>query len=83
MTKLTEPRKTDDPRYSEPRSDTWLHSAPYTNKINNPEFWRLRADEVRSIIGGMKVDETKAIMTGIAKDYEGIAKLVEQLRERK
>ena len=31
----------------------------------------------------MKVVEAKAIMARIAQDYERIAKLVEQLRERK
>ena len=31
----------------------------------------------------MKVIEAKAIMARIAQDYEHIAKLVEQLRERK
>jgi hypothetical protein len=80
---MTEPRKTDDPRYSDPRSDTGLHSAPYTNKVNNPEFWRFRAEEVRSIADDMKVLGAKAIMSRIAADYERIAKLVDELRERK
>jgi hypothetical protein len=81
---MTKPHKTDHRRYSDPRLDIGLHSAPYTNKIDNPEFWRLRANEVRSIADNMKLVEAKAIMTGIAEDYEGMAKLVEQqLRERK
>ena len=83
---MTKPRKMDHPRYSDPRRDTGFPqgdriSAPYTNKIHNPEFWRLRADEVRSIADDMKLVEAKAIMTGIAEQYEGIAKLVEQLRD--
>ena len=57
-----------------------------TNKVNNPEFWRFRAEEVRSIADDMKAIESKAIkaiMTRIAADYERIAELVEQrLRER-
>jgi hypothetical protein len=85
---MTEQRKTD-PQYSDPRSIAELRqgdriSASVTKKIDNPEFWRLCADEVRNIIGGMNLDETRAIMTRIAGDYEGIAKLVEQrLHERK
>ena len=54
-----------------------------TNEIDDLEFWRFRAEEVRSIADDMKVVEAKAIMTRIAADYERIAKLVEQrLRER-
>ena len=49
-----------------------------TNKVNNPEFWRFRAEEVRTIADDMKVVEAKAIMTRIAQDYERIAELVEQ-----
>ena len=58
-----------------------------TNEIDDPEFWRFRAKEVRTIADDMKVVEEKVIMTRIAADYERIAKLVEQrlrgrLRER-
>ena len=54
------------------------------NKIDDLEFWRFRAEEVRTIAHDIKVVEAKAIMTRIAEDYERIAKLVEQrLRERK
>jgi hypothetical protein len=53
------------------------------NKIDDLEFWRFRAEEVRTIAHDIKVVEAKAIMTRIAEDYERIAKLVEQrLRER-
>jgi hypothetical protein len=54
-----------------------------TNEIDDLEFWRFLAEEVRSIADDMKVVEAKAIMTRIAADYERIAELVEQrLRER-
>jgi len=54
-----------------------------TNEVDDPEFWRFRAEEVRSIADDMKVVEAKAIMTRIAADYERIADLVEQrFRER-
>ena len=49
-----------------------------TNKIDDLEFWRFRAEEVRSIADDMKVVEAKAIMARIAADYERIAVLVEQ-----
>ena len=48
-----------------------------TNEVDDPEFWRFRAEEVRSIADDMEVVEAKAIMTRIAEDYERIAKLVE------
>ena len=55
-----------------------------TNEVDDPEFWRFRAEEVRSIANDMKVVEANAIMTRIAADYERIAELVEQwLQERK
>ena len=47
-------------------------------KLDNPEFWRFRAEEVRTIADDMRDGEPKAIMLRIAKDYEFIAKLVEQ-----
>ena len=53
-----------------------------TQKVDYPQFWRFRAEEVRSIAGDMKVVEAKVIMTRIAADYERIADLVRMLRER-
>ena len=49
-----------------------------TQEVDYPQFWRFRAEEVRSIAGDMKVVEAKVIMTRIAADYERIADLVEQ-----
>jgi len=48
------------------------------NKLDNPEYWRFRAEEVRTIAEDMKNGEPKTIMLRIAEDYERIAKLVEQ-----
>ena len=58
-----------------------------TQKVDYPQFWQFRAEEVRRIAVDMKVVEEKVIMTRIAADYERIAKFVEQrlrgrLRER-
>ena len=49
-----------------------------TNEIDDPEFWRFRAEEVRRIAVDVKVVEEKVIITRIAADYERIADLVEQ-----
>jgi hypothetical protein len=49
-----------------------------TQKVDYPQFWRFRAEEVRRIADDMKVVEEKAIMTRIAADFERIAELVEQ-----
>jgi len=42
------------------------------DKLNNPEYWRFRAEEVRTIADDMRDGEPKT------RDYERIAKLVEQ-----
>jgi hypothetical protein len=48
------------------------------SKLDNPEFWRFRAEEVRTIADEMKAGEPRAIMLRIAASYERIAKIVEQ-----
>jgi hypothetical protein len=54
-----------------------------TNEIDDLEFCRFRAEELRRIADDMKVVEAKTIMTRIAADYERIAELVKQrFRER-
>ena len=54
-----------------------------TNEIDDPEFWRFRAEEVRTIADDMKMVEAKAMMTRLAAAYERVAELVEQrLRSR-
>jgi hypothetical protein len=48
------------------------------NKLENPEFWRFRAEEVRTIADDMREGEPKKIMRRIAEDYERIAIFFEQ-----
>ena len=48
------------------------------SKLDNPEYWRFRAEEARSIADDMKHDEPKAMMLRIVEDYERIAKFFEQ-----
>jgi hypothetical protein len=54
-----------------------LESRSMAAQTDNPEFWRYRAEEVRTITDGMKNAEAKTIMNRIAEDYERIARLFE------
>ena len=53
------------------------------NPLDNPEYWRFRAEEVRTIAEDMTHDEPKAMMVRIAEDYERIAKFFEQQARHK
>ena len=53
------------------------------NKLDNPEFWRFPAEEVRTIAEDMHHDQPKAVMMRIAEDYERIAKFFEQQARNK
>ena len=46
--------------------------------INDPEHWRKRADEARSLAYGMKDEISKQMTLQIADDYEHLAKRAEQ-----
>jgi len=50
--------------------------------LKDPEYRRFRAEEVLSIGESLEHDETKNIMRRIAEDYERIAKMEEQQRDR-
>jgi len=58
----------------------------YTNvpsQVNDPRYWRSRAEEARTIADEMKHGNTKEIMLRIADDYERIAEMTEaRLREK-
>jgi len=54
------------------------HACATPRNLENPEFWRFRAEEVRTIAESMRDGEPKRIMLKIAQDYEKIAKHVEQ-----
>jgi len=53
------------------------------NKLNDPEFWRFRAEEARTLADDMKVTEPRRMMLRIAEDYEKIAKFFEQQTQDK
>jgi hypothetical protein len=48
--------------------------------VDDPEFWRSRAEEVRAIAADMTEAKSKAIMDRIADDYERLAKHAETRR---
>ncbi len=51
-------------------------------RINDPEYWRARAEEMRTIAEQMRHHDTKDIMLGIAEDYEPrIADMTEQRQQ--
>jgi hypothetical protein len=46
---------------------------PTKSLYDNPEHWRERAEEVRTVAEGMKDAVAKALMLQIAVDYEKLA----------
>jgi hypothetical protein len=49
-------------------------------KLDNPKYWRSRAEEVRGIAKTLRDPKSNAIMSRIADDYERLAKAAEQRR---
>jgi hypothetical protein len=50
--------------------------------IGDPEYWRQRAEEARAIAVQMMDAHTKAVMLGIAQDYEKLAEHAEQRADK-
>jgi len=46
--------------------------------LNDPEYWRRRAEEARAVAVQMTDPHTKAIMLSIAQDYEKLAARAQQ-----
>jgi hypothetical protein len=47
-------------------------------KKDDPEYWHKRAKEARAVAVQMKDVHTRAVMLGIAQDYEKLAQRAEQ-----
>jgi hypothetical protein len=52
-----------------------------SNITDDPEYWRKRAEEARTLAEQMAEAHTKSLMLGIAASYEKIAKWAEQHRD--
>jgi hypothetical protein len=57
------------------------HAAMVTNQwspIDDPGYWRKRAEVVRALVENMHEPEAKELMLRIAQEYEDLAKVTEQ-----
>jgi hypothetical protein len=51
-------------------------------RVDDPGFWRFRADNARQMAQDMKQAEAKAIVLKIAEEYELVARLTEDLQHQ-
>ena len=58
------------------------HPGMALNTSNNTEYWRKRAKEACAVAVQMKDPHTKAVMLGIAQDYEKLTERAEQRAEK-
>ena len=51
-----------------------------SNLLDNPEWWRKRAEEARTIATSMRNADGKHMMLGVAASYEELARRAEARR---
>jgi len=51
-------------------------------RVDDPGYWRFRANNARQMAQDMKQGEAKAIVLKIAEEYELVARLTEDLRDQ-
>jgi hypothetical protein len=54
----------------------------HTSFINDPEHWRQRAEEIRTLADDMKDEISKKMMLRIAQDYERLAQRADERAKR-
>jgi hypothetical protein len=57
-------------------------SDQYTERLNDPQYWRNRAEEVRTIADGMSDNTAKETLLDIAEKYDVLARLAAQRAAR-
>jgi len=55
-----------------------LVSTMPTSFINDPEHWRQRANDMRTLANSAKDARSKAAMLQIAAEYDGLAEMAEE-----
>ena len=50
--------------------------------LDNPKYWRNRAEEARVVADSMQDQQSKELMLGIARDFERMAALAEERPKR-
>jgi hypothetical protein len=51
--------------------------------VDNPGYWRARAEEARTLADSIQDSESRQIMLGIARDYDRMAQRAEEHLKRR